>query len=402
MVTSSPHRLLDAALIGSLTLISIGGGLFIPLSLVFFVELTDIPLPILGLIISAAGLTSLPVPIVAGRLADRFGARTFVIVALALQSAAFLGFSVAREPLAVLTVSIVMALGSRLYWSTIFAALADYSETSGTQSRWFAIANIARTAGIAVGGLLTGLALTDPSAERYVTLALAAAGCLAGSAFLMALTPTRVRRPVFESAAPALLAPLRNRPFVALLLVNTVFACSTMLLGLALPTVVAVGLRGPGALTAALLVGNAILIAALGLAGARWASRRNALRVLAASAAIWAVGCAFLSVAAGWGTLGPATAALVLAVAFFSLAEIIHAPTSLNLASGLAPPAERGTYLALFQYSFVIAEIVLPALFAGLFTVHHSAPFVLLVALNLAMIPALVGISRLKEVVASP
>ncbi len=49
--------------------------MFLPLSLVFFVEFTDIRLSMLGVLVGIAGFTSVPVPAVAGRSADRYGAR---------------------------------------------------------------------------------------------------------------------------------------------------------------------------------------------------------------------------------------------------------------------------------------------------------------------------------------
>lgn len=51
--------------------------------------------------------------------------------------------------------------------------------------------------------------------------------------------------------------------------------------------------------------------------------------------------------------------------------------------------SEAGDYLAVWQYSFMAAEIIGPILFGTLFTVHHSIPFLVVLVLNLAAIPAL-------------
>jgi MFS family permease len=386
----------DGALVGSLSLLSIAGGLFLPLSLVFFLQLTDIPLELLGVILGAAGVVSLPVPALAGRLADRFGARRLVVMALVLQSMAYAGFAVAREPLFVLVVTTLIALGGRLFWSTVFTALADHSgDDAVRRNRWFAIANITRTAGIATGGLLTGLVLIAPTDELYVRLAVTAAGCLAVSAALFSRVPhARLLSPSQQPTAAPRLGMLRNRSFVELVAVNTVFATSTLLLGLSLPTVVDVALELAGIVTAALLVGNAVLVAACGLVGARWASTRPPRRVLATAAAIWAAGCALIGIAVGPGFQTWALMLIVFGVTAFSAAEVLHAPTSVGLATELAPAASRGTYLALFQYSFVAAEIISPVLFTGLFVANHSAPFIVVLALNLAVIPVVIRRAR--------
>ena len=62
-------------LVAALTVDSIGNGLFAPLSLVYFVRLTDVPLPLVGVLLTVANLVALPLPVWAGALADRFGPR---------------------------------------------------------------------------------------------------------------------------------------------------------------------------------------------------------------------------------------------------------------------------------------------------------------------------------------
>ncbi|GAB3836333.1 hypothetical protein GCM10029963_00090 [Micromonospora andamanensis] len=137
------RRAIDASLTASLVFVSIGSGLFLPLSLVFFVELTDIRLSMLGVLVGLAGFTSVPVPAVAGRLADRYGARRLVLVAQGIQALAYLGYAFARDPLSVFAVTAIMSIGGRLFWSTIFAALADHAQDGPRQQHWFALANIA-------------------------------------------------------------------------------------------------------------------------------------------------------------------------------------------------------------------------------------------------------------------
>jgi MFS family permease len=388
-------RWIDASLVTSLVLVSLGSGLFLPLSLVFFTELTAIPLGLLGAIVGAAALLTLPVPLLAGRLADRFGAQRFVPVAQLLQATAYVGFLFARDPLAVFLVSALMAVGGRLFWSTIFAALADHSEGAGEtlRVRWFAIANIARTAGIAAGGLITGIALSIPGTATYLMLAVVAALCLALSSVLM----LPVRRPGLPgrptSKGDQYGTAFRDRRFVAILTVNCVFAISTLLLGLTLPTVVKNVLSGPGWLTSALLVSNAVLVAAFGVLGARAASTHSPFRILTVAALIWATGCALLALAAAI-PLPIAAVPLMLAAIGFSVAEILHSPTSVSLVSDLAPSERRGQYLAVFQYSFIVAEIAGPVLFTSLFVVSGSLPFIVVLILNLAAIPALTSLGN--------
>lgn len=380
------RRAVDASLTASLVFVSIGSGLFLPLSLVFFVELTDIRLSLLGVLVGLAGFTSVPVPVVAGRLADRYGAGRFVLAAQGLQALAFAGYAFARDPLSVFAVAAVMSIGGRLFWSTIFAALADHAESGPRQQHWFALANIARTVGIATGGIITGIALTIPGTRVYLVLAFLAGGCLASSVLLM--LPVARARAQTPGVPQTQGTAMRDGRLLALLSTNVVFAISTLMLGLTVPVIIKTALKGPGWLSSFVLVGNALLIAGFGILGARQASRRDAFAVLRTAALAWAVGCALLAFAAS-SSLPLAAAVLLAAAVAFSFAEILHAPTSVAIVSNLAPEAQRGDYLAVWQYSFMAAEIGGPILFGTLFTIHHSAPFLVVLALNLVTLPAL-------------
>ena len=113
---------------------------------------------------------------------------------------------------------------------------------------------------------------------------------------------------------------LRDRAFVALVGVNTVFALASIMLGLALPTVVTEVLAGPGWLSAAVTV-------------------------------------------------------------VFTAAELLHAPASTALAAALAPARRRGRYLATFQYSFTLASLVAPVFFTSLFAATPAAPWLVMAVL---------------------
>jgi MFS family permease len=58
---------------------SVGNGMFLPLSLLFFTTSTDVPLAQIGLLISLANTLTLPIPMIAGWLADRVGPLPLVV-----------------------------------------------------------------------------------------------------------------------------------------------------------------------------------------------------------------------------------------------------------------------------------------------------------------------------------
>ncbi|MGH3207040.1 MAG: MFS transporter, partial [Trebonia sp.] len=104
-----------SVLIGALIVDSLGNGLFLPLSLVFFLKLTTVSLAVLGLLASAATVVTLPVPVWTGTLADRFDALPLVVAAQLLQAVGYLSFTWVRTPAGIFFASALVAIGVRVF-----------------------------------------------------------------------------------------------------------------------------------------------------------------------------------------------------------------------------------------------------------------------------------------------
>ena len=399
-------------LIAALVVDALGNGLFMPLSLIFFLRLTDIPLGSLGVLMSVATALTLPLPLATGALADRIGALPLVVTAQLLQAAGYLGYSMVHGPVGVFVAIGLVAFGVRIFWSAIFTAVADYADAGASDmstDSWFALAGMARTAGLGAGGLATGLIAAGESPTVYRGIAWAAAGCFAAAAGAIALfvraprsvpagrghraapaaptdtdrpaDPGRLADPADVRRAAGFRTLLADRPFLALTGLNTVFAMTSMMIDLALPTFVLTGLRGPSWVTPAVLVGNTVAVSLLAAPVVKRLAPYRRSRILLAAAALWAGWClvfALLRPGALWVLLP----ALVGGTALFTLAEVMHAPVSQALAAALSPLSARGRYLAVFQYSFTLAGIVAPAFFTSLFGLHRALPWVVLGAFN--------------------
>ncbi|MEV5749316.1 MFS transporter [Actinoallomurus sp. NPDC052308] len=372
-------------LIGALVIDSVGNGLFLPLSLVFFTRFSHIPLGLLGVLISVANAVTLPIPIWAGSLADRLGALPLVVAAQVVQALGYLAYIRVQTPVGVLLAASLVAVGVRFFWSCVFTALADYADASASgrsPDSWFAWANMARTAGLGAGGLVTGAVIADGRPAIYRAVAYGAAGCFAVAATAIGVFVRAPRRHDGTGRARSGYGTLfRDRPFLALTGINTVLAMTSMMLGLALPTFVLTGLRGPSWLASTLFVGNTVLVSVLAAPVIERLAGYRRTRVLMAATALWATWCFVLS---GLVPGRPAVTIPVLAGAtvLFTLAEVMHAPVSMALAAAISPVELRGRYMAAFQYSFTLAGIIAPAFFTRLFSVHRALPWVALGAID--------------------
>ncbi|WP_222710879.1 MFS transporter [Quadrisphaera setariae] len=389
---------------------SLGNGLFLPLSLVFFLELTDVPLAQLGLLLTLANALTLPVPVWVGGLVDRFGARPLVVAAQLLQSVGFAAYAHVQGAVGVFLASTLVAVGVRVFWSSVFTAIAEHADADARPGRawstdtWFSVANGARTAGLALGGLVTGVVIADGREGTYVAVAYASAVCFAVAALLIAVVvPSHHRRraagAVAASGADAPETPvgyralLRDGPFAVLTALNTVYALTSMMLGLALPTVVLTVLQAPAWLTASVLAGNAALIALLSAPVGLRTPRFRRTRVLVVAASLWTAWAAGMALLAP-GRLAVVVVLVVAVTLLFTAAELLHAPASTALASAAAPEGARGRYLAVFQYSFTVASIVAPAFFTSLASVSSALPWLVLAGLNAASVVVLLRLER--------
>ncbi|MEO3886848.1 MFS transporter [Nonomuraea sp. B5E05] len=246
-----------------------------------------------------------------------------------------------------------------------------------------------RETGAGGGALLAGAVLTVDSARVYDGLILGSALAFLAAALLVVFAV-----PSTPHAQPPAQGPsghralLRDRPYLALIGACTIFALCSSFLALSLPVYVVQGLSGPSWVSGPLLALNTLLLATCTAALTRFVRRRcTRPRAMAWAGALWTLWCA----ASAAAVLLPSEALvpyLVAVVLCYTTAEMIYGPASNALAADAAPPGSRGTYLAAFQYSFAVANILAPGLFGLLFGQNRLLPWLavgLLAALGAAL-----------------
>lgn len=388
---------------------TLGTGVFVPISLLFFTRVADLPLTMVGALTSVGALASLPVPLLAGWLADRYGPRPVVIAGQLLQGAGFAGYLIARDPGEVFAVIAVVAIGQRLFWSTFFTLVAALPVEAGdgrVRDRRYALVGMVQSAGFGAGALVAGAVLAFSSTSGYLALAAVNAASYLIAAAAILTVPTRDAEPTTSgqgvdatveqnpgaTGRTGYRALLGDRPYLALVGANAAFAIASIFLAIALPVYLIDALEVPGWVVAAILAGNTVVLATGQLAAARAVRRIPRTRALAIAGAAWTAWA--LLAAAATQVPTPAVGLHLGAITLlYAGAELIHAPVSNALAAEAAPARSRGSYLALFQYGFTIATIVTPAGFTALFTLDVRAPWLALAALTAtaAVITAALG-----------
>ncbi len=111
----------------------LGSGLLLPVSLLYFTEVTGLRLGTVGPLLSLAALASLPVPVIVGHVADRTRPLSRVLAAQLLQGAAYAAYALVNGPITLLAAAIAAARRVRRGWARCSAG--SRSPTGGT-SRW--------------------------------------------------------------------------------------------------------------------------------------------------------------------------------------------------------------------------------------------------------------------------
>lgn len=372
---------------------ALGTGLYLPLSLLYFLQVTDVSLAVIGTLVSVATALALPVPLLAGRMADRFGARPVVVAGQLVQALGFFLYLGVSGPVSLMIAVLVEGIGARMYWASIFTLIAEMADAEGAgkpKEWWFARASMIRAAGMGAGGMLAGAAIAWESTHAYRALILANGISFAAAATVM-LVLVRVRHTAHTAARPhpegaedpgeqpsGYRALLRDKPYLRLILANTAFALCSTFLATSLPVYATEGLGVAGWLVGPLLAVNTVLLATAPALVSRFVRRRlNRVRAMAVSGGCWTLWCAGSVLA----LLVPPAALpvfLLLVLLCYTAAELIHEPASNSLAAGAAPLASRGSYLAAFQYSFTLGTVVSPALFTVLFSQNRALPWIVL------------------------
>jgi MFS family permease len=383
---------------------SIGTGISGPLLLLFLTRVADIPLPQAGLTLSATFAVALVVPALVGQVVTRLGGRNVLLAAQVLQAVGLSGLLVARDLPAVAACTLVAAIGQRAFWSSVFAVIADASDSgpADDKDRWFALTNMVQNTGYALGALTAGALLLIPGDLPYLLAVGTNAACFAISALLLlSYRPSRpdpAGTPAATPAGPPAAPPRAHRipslPYLGLIGVGALFAFCSTILGSGLGVYVVDGLAGPAAVVGPLLAVNTVLSAFGQAPAVRLTRRYSRVRVMVVAGLIW---CVWGLYTAALGIAAPATLivpGLVLSVLVYSVAELLHGPRSIAYAADAAPPGQRSTYLSWFQYSFAIANIAAPGVFAASFTVDPGLPWVITSVVALVACAGLVLVAR--------
>jgi len=343
---------------------SMGLGLFLTGSTVYFVRSVGLSAVQVGAGLSFAGLLGLAGGMVAGFLADRFGASGVTVTLKALTVPLLVVLTQVRSFWAFLVVTGalgILAAGSDVSRSSWIAGLVDRTELT----RLSAYSHSAFNAGFSVGLLGAGAAIAVNTRPAYICL-------FAGNAIAAALTCLMLLRlPRVHPAVPAhdaspRFAVLRDGPYMWVAQVSGMTRLGDTILTVGLPLWIITRTAAPRELAAWLIVVNTVVVVVFQSRATKRASTLAGAALIQQWAfSVFALTCLILSFSGHLAAL-PATAVLLSATLMFTLGEMWGEGAWWTLRYGLAPRDAQGRYGGVFMLGQAVPSAAGPVMVTAL------------------------------------
>jgi len=353
---------------------SLGTGMFLTGSALFFTQSVGLTAGQVGLGLSVAAIVGFCCSVPVGRASDRVGARPMLTGLQFWRGACFLAYPFAHGFAAFLVVAALAGAGE---WAAppVVQSLVGSLVTDGSKVRTMSALMIVRNVGFTLGAAAAAAAITLGHSPAYRALVFFDAGTFLVSGLILwsLRIPPRQEAPAPDDAASgaatepasATTSATRSRPrpgprYLALTFLNGVLYLNAVILTVGLPLWVVTATKAPPALLGSIVVANTLLAVVLQLRLSRGVEgvRSAAARQVRAGICL-AVCCLLVAWTAGTGSV--ATVVLVLlAVAALTAGEVYQAVGGWGLSFELSPEAGRGYFLSVYNLGTTGAMILGP------------------------------------------
>lgn len=351
---------------------SLGRGLLISLSTLYFTRALGISITDVGRLLFTASLFGLIGAWLGGQAADRLPARRLIGMAFFGETIALLGYAAA--PLTGLPVvpalTVLAASASLCNWfgGTVTQAVVARGFIGAQRVRTQAMLRTVLNTGIALGSGLAAIPLAlDLLPAFQATLVVASIAYAAAGIRAHQLPSSVDARPASTAADPVIVSvdapsPWRNPRFLLLSAASGLVAINFMVTDLAHPQWVSAHTAAPPVLVSALLVVNTVLVVALQVPmSRRTVDITSSGRVLLGAGAAFAVGAVLAWWAGEFGLLG-ALLLMMAATVVHAIAEVASSSAMWALSYALTPRSRAGSYQGLTSAAAGLGLLVAPLL----------------------------------------
>jgi MFS family permease len=354
------HRRFVTAIVAD----TVGSGLFMPITLLYFLAMTDLSLVQIGSAMSLSALVTMPGAFVIGSLVDRFGPRRMMLAGNLIQAVGMLAYLWADSLLAVALWTVLLNIGRQSFWGS-FGNVVTAISAPGERELWFGFLQAVRNLGYSVGGVLAGIALQIGTDKAFQTVVVVNAVTFVLAFVLLLDVPDHRVATDHDAPVEGWGVVLRDRAYLRLVLGQFGFVAGMMVLNFALPVYVAETIDLPGWVVGAIFTVNTALVGlGQGLVVRRMTGQVRA-RMMGLAQLVFLASYA-LFVVAGWLPVWLAIVVMLVGATIYTFGELTGGPVFSATAAEAAPDHLRGRYLGLFQLAWGIGGAVTPVAFTWL------------------------------------
>ncbi len=344
----------------------VGTGMTLPLVIIYLHQSRGLGLGAAGFALASVGAGGLAGTLVAGPLADRWGAGWTAVSGLVLACAGTAGYLAVTGPASAVAASAAQGAGFAATWVGIFPLLiravpaSAHGDVLGTN---YGLTNL----GLGIGSTIAGIVLAvspDAFAPLFV---FDAATYLAFALWLVRLGGLgRAAGGAEDAGGSGYRRVLRDRALVAATAINLLLVTAGYSQLVSAFPAWATGTAGaPRSLVGFAFAANTWTIAIAQLPMVALLRTRRRTRAVAGTGVLFAL-CWLMVLAAGeTSDRALAYAGLVAGAAVFGLGETLLSPSLPAIVNDLAGEAARGRYVAVYSTSWQVGPMIGPAV-AGL------------------------------------
>ncbi|WP_426004161.1 MFS transporter [Paenarthrobacter sp. NyZ202] len=388
---------------------SLANGVVFAFLLIYFQQVTAVPLAEIGFAMTTGRLVALATPPLAGMALDRWSPRKVIVLGNWIS---FVGVGVAAFATDFWVIGIsqlLIQVGMNLYW-TSSRSLVAIAAQGEELPRWFALLGALRNVGTGVGAVVASLFLAVDSPVLLRSLVGGSAFAFAiASILLLAWNMSSMEQKHRSEKARDFTSPpespgnrgyaavLTDSRYMLLLALNLVFVLAAMVLPLLLAVwVVDIARLAPG-WAGGLIAANTLCVALLSTVAVRLTERFHPASLLIGAFALNALSLILLW-AAGANSGGLAAVLfLTVFIVIYSAAEMLSTPYMSDLSVSMADSAHSGRYQGAFQSSWSLGMAMAPVLFA---TLLQFSPNLLIGILTVLCLLSILGCFLLKRKIA--
>lgn len=362
----------------------LGNGLTMTLGVLFFTRVLGFGAVQVGVALTAAGLCGVLAGVPAGRAADRWGSKPVLVLLVSGEALGVASYVLVHSyalfvPLACLVAA--LDRGSAAVRNALYAEVLPADKRVAGRAYLRVVTNV----GIGAGTAAAAFALQADTRGAYVVAILVDAVSFAVVALMYAALVVPPRQVAPKTAGERTGNPaLRNRPFLAVTVLNSLLGLQFALLEVGVPLWVVEHTDAPRVLVAGSLIVNTVLVVLLQVRATRGTEQpAAAARIFRRGGLMIAISCVLLGLAAGLP--GWAAAVLIVAgVVFQTLSEISCQAAGWALSYDLAGEGNHGAYQGVFNSGLAAAMMLGPVLVTTVVITNGLFGWILIGALMLA------------------